>query len=343
MWISTKYYQSPDDPSPVASRIKTDGDDLVIQNASSGEVIERWNFRALERSLEFGQSRVVFACPPATARIEIVDLLALGESSWAWRLPGTKGLSPRKRVALWMVGAAILLATLVIGFTTLLRSMPWGVERTLFGSRSVVATSQICQTPAGQAAGKKLFDRVYSQKSDGNSREISVTFIRGEAVNSFLFLGGKIYVYEGFLKQAQSPLEIAELLAHQIEHVRFGHVSQALTRDSLLVPFFRTLTANPKELDRPLLNLFMRLKFTPAEEREAQAAANVRLKTAGLDAGALQRFYDRARSQGTFSSFYSDHPEVTGSPVEFKEQVDPPLSVTEWAELQQICAATRSP
>jgi len=49
--------------------------------------------------------------------------------------------------------------------------------------------------------------------------------IKGDDVNAFSLPGGYIYVYEGFVKYAESDDEIAGVLGHEISHAAFRHVA----------------------------------------------------------------------------------------------------------------------
>lgn len=49
--------------------------------------------------------------------------------------------------------------------------------------------------------------------------------VKGDDVNAFSIPGGNLYVYEGLIKFAESDDELAGVLAHEVSHAAFRHVS----------------------------------------------------------------------------------------------------------------------
>lgn len=56
-----------------------------------------------------------------------------------------------------------------------------------------------------------------------------VTVFRSDEVNAFALPGGKIGVYSGLLKVAQTPGQLAAVIGHEVGHVVAGHANERLS------------------------------------------------------------------------------------------------------------------
>ena len=84
---------------------------------------------------------------------------------------------------------------------------------------------RFCSTPAGDAALKKLVASL-----DDQPKDLRVEVAKIDMINAVALPGGNVILFDGLLKQARSPDEVAGVLAHEIGHVREKHVMQALLR-----------------------------------------------------------------------------------------------------------------
>nr|MBI3612912.1 M48 family metallopeptidase [Nitrospirota bacterium] len=59
--------------------------------------------------------------------------------------------------------------------------------------------------------------------ASGNPYKFEVTVVRSDIVNAFALPGGYVVVFTGLLKKAESPEEVAGVLAHELNHVLLRH------------------------------------------------------------------------------------------------------------------------
>jgi beta-barrel assembly-enhancing protease len=60
---------------------------------------------------------------------------------------------------------------------------------------------------------------------------LKVFIVPTEQINALALLGGNIIIFEGLLKVADSPEEIAGLLAHEVQHIFLKHSTRGILRN----------------------------------------------------------------------------------------------------------------
>lgn len=94
------------------------------------------------------------------------------------------------------------------------------------------------QQPAVQNAGVERYvtcvaKTLLSQVRSNLDWEVEV-FKNDDIVNAFALPGGKIGVYTGLLKVADTPEELAAVLAHEIAHVIARHGAERVSQQVVL-------------------------------------------------------------------------------------------------------------
>lgn len=150
-------------------------------------------------------------------------------------------------------------------------------------------------------------------------------------------------IFEELLTQADSPDEVAGILAHEISHIEERHVTQALLRELgagiFIAAFGGTTGAN--------VNTLMSASYSRGSEREADSGAIAALKRAGISPVPTASFFERiARQEGKIGeslSYISTHPVSRERQRAFLASADerrtyrPSLSRDEWEALVDIC------
>ena len=138
------------------------------------------------------------------------------------------------RIVAWSLAAAASLAAIVwYGVPLIADQLTPLVPRALERRTGEVADGQarsmfsggVCTTTEGQAALDKLVAGL--KKAPAAPAEAQVAVLSSDTVNAFALPGGRVYVLSGLIDLAQSPDEVAGVLAHE-----FGHVAH---RDSMKV------------------------------------------------------------------------------------------------------------
>lgn len=333
MWLSASFVHPPAEPVPI--RLKPDGDELLLQHAATGNAVGRWPFSELFRSEDSTEAKYILQCASHEAQVEITDINALQSVEWVWRLPGQKAKDPRQTVA-WTFGgtAAVAIGLMVVAYL-LLAHLPSKLETVFFRNLRVFPDKLFCRSEEGNKSLLLILEKLDAPMS--GQEPIRASIFKSDAIDTFVFPAGRIFISSGFLKLAASPDEIAAVLAHQIEHSRQGHVLKALTRDGVFTPYLQIFSTRLKTgaLDPSLVHLFSRLSYTAEEETLVRQFAAARLAKASFAPDGLQQFFVRSKARGEFPSFYTDHRFADLSSAPPSSQIE--NLNTDWLYLQKIC------
>ena len=204
------------------------GDALEI--AESGAVIARWPYDSLRRlDGAAGSLRLHSASAPELARLELADAAFIARLEERGRSLGVTGHTGRDGVGriilLSLAAAASIMLTAIYGVplvaSALTPLVPASAERfvgdavenqvrAIFGTRT-------CSTRSGDAAFSKMVAALERQGKLATERAPSV--LQSQIPNAFALPGGKVFVLSSLLDKAESPDELAGVLAHELGHV----------------------------------------------------------------------------------------------------------------------------
>lgn len=207
---------------------------------------------------------------------------------------------------------------------------------------------RFCSTPAGDAALKKLVASL-----DANPSDLQVEVAKIDMINAVALPGGKVILFDGLVKQARSPDEVAGVLAHEIGHVREKHVMQALLRQMGLAVVLGGIDGN----SGALVNNMLSMSYSRESEAEADAHSMKALGGANISPIGTASFFARlSKMDGSASSSTSDngiagymssHPLSRSRKDAFEKSIvkgknyKPALTPTEWTELKTMCTQDR--
>jgi beta-barrel assembly-enhancing protease len=250
---------------------------------------------------------------------------------------------------LWVIAACALAAVMALGLPVAARRLPWGVERWMARVLDSPPAARTCGAGggAGALALDPLVHRIYPVLPGDADIPITVDVLGADTVNAYATLGGHIHVFDGLLQKAQSPEELAGVLAHEIEHVRNRHITQDLAVKLLTISVLSAVLPGEHGGRAQAAYLLLTLKFSRQQEAEADRLGLERLKAAHVDAAGFRTFFARARQQAAPPEFLSSHPDdenraelaaqYTGYPVE------PVLDAERWQALKTICRHATGP
>lgn len=249
-------------------------------------------------------------------------------------------MSQQAKGLAWLLAAGLLAFGLAAGLPFFAARVPWSVERAMGRALGEGVSAQVCSEgpPAATASLRKLVARLYPLDAADAAMPISVEVVSGETINAFASLGGRIYVYDGLLQQAESPEELAGVLAHEMEHVRRRHIIQGFAVRLLTAGALRAVFSGQAS---SLGGLFLNLSFSRQEEREADEGGLARLSRARIDASGFAHFFERMEKKGSLPAILSDHPADAGRAALARRYEGRPstpvLSAEEWSALRSIC------
>ena len=198
---------------------------------------------------------------------------------------------------------------------------------------------RICHGPG---ANKVLTD--FQARLDPKGAKLDVSIVNIDMVNAVALPGGKIMLFEGLLKKADNPDEVAGVLGHEIGHVRNRDVAQALIRQFGLSAVIGG--GNTGAMANALISY--------SYSREAEAAADDHaiglLKAASISPDPTAAFFGKLAGQekalgesAAALGYLSSHPLSASREKAFRDSADktraykPVLSDAEWATLKAAC------
>jgi predicted Zn-dependent protease len=199
-----------------------------------------------------------------------------------------------------------------------------------------------CTGSAGSAALTALTGRLI--KGIEPPFPITVIVRDSPVVNAYALPGGHVALLRGLLDEAQSPDEVAGVLAHELTHALDRHPMRALVANSGLALLIEVTLGNGTGASVGFL--LTTLSYSRAMEAEADAGAVKLLRRAGIGTEGFATFFERMEKRGLGSKlpYLSTHPpdaqRVAAVRAEATHGKAPALSNAEWQALKAICAVS---
>ena len=342
-------------PRPVALHFEPDA--LAIVEGAA--MAARWPYDGIRRlSAGAGPLRVKSLSGPELARLEVEDEAAAAElMRRALRIEEGTVTDRRTllRIVSWSAAAAAsLVATAIylvpVAADLLAPLIPVSVERRIGEAvdnqvRSIFG-GESCRNERGAAALAKLSGKLTERASLPMPAEVRV--VDSGIPNAVALPGGRVYLFEGLLRRANDPDEVAGVLAHELGHVahRDGMRRMLQTGGSsfLLGLLFGDISGSGT------LILLGRALVDTSYSRDAETAADRFAADAMTALGRSPRpmgaFLVRLTGSGTgvVPPFLSSHP-VSAARLEALKAREVPvmgaplLTEEEWRDLKSICKA----
>ena len=269
------------------------------------------------------------------------------------RTPGPLGRRPGLRLVQWTAGVGAVIAILFVGLPRAAEPvaalMPLAWEEAL-GNQVVsgfAAHNRFCDRPGGTRSLARLTDRLVETIDSRYTFRVAVA--DAGPVNAFAAPGGYIVLYRGLLGSAESPDEVAGVLAHEIGHVVARHGTEAIVRAAGLAAIVQLLLGDPSGLLGIGVaggELLLSLAYSREDEAEADAIAVRMLAAAGIGTAGFVNFLQRmartreAAGGDSGMAFLSTHPRSAERAAAVRASASPggpAMTETDWRELRQIC------
>lgn len=150
-----------------------------------------------------------------------------------------------------------------------------------------------------------------------------------KAVNAFALPGGIVVVHTGLIQLAQTPEELAGVLAHEVQHVELRHSLKGMAKSlglSALLQLFLGDLGSVASLGGDLLQL----KFSRDHEAEADREGLKALLQAQIRPQGMRDFFGRMAEQEKLNlGFLSTHPSSAARMAELDRQLQalPPAAL----------------
>ena len=214
--------------------------------------------------------------------------------------------------------------------------------------REFLAGQDVTKDGPVVAAVKEMTHRLASHVPN-NPYHFEVTVVKSDIVNAFALPGGYVVVFTGLIKKADSPEEVAGVLAHELNHVLQRHGLERIIKQLGFVAVVSIMLGNPPGLGGVMKQLgieLMTLKFGRAQETEADVTGLQLLHQAKIKPEGMITFFQRLAekdegrvewlSTHPMSSARADH--LKARLAELPKQTSEPFSF-EWSKVREVVGA----
>jgi Zn-dependent protease with chaperone function len=268
----------------------------------------------------------------------------------------------RKVVILSLAAVVSLIFTAIIGVpvlaTRLTPLVPISVEQKLGNAvdnqiRATLDTKHLgagffCGTGANGVAGQAGLDKLVGRLKAAAALPypLRVDVVRRPDFNAFALPGGHIYAFQGLIDRAQSPDEVAGVLAHEIGHVAHRDGTRTVLQAAGLSFLFGMMLGD--FVGGGAVVIAAKTVVRSSYSRRVEMAADIYsvglMRKVGGDPRALATILARVtadKDEGI--KILADHPDtkdrvVAINAVAPKGAATPLLGAADWAALKQICA-----
>jgi Zn-dependent protease with chaperone function len=347
-------------------------------HADAGEALAEWRYGELASyAAPDGVLRLGRATSPTPARLEIHDGdLAAAFQARVGSIKQFGAVEPRTRVKVvgWSfaaVASALLVA--MFGIPAVVERVaplvPVRVEQRLGASvdtqiRTWLDTGQHDRFECGQEPSQNqgpdtqpsraAFDTLVRrlEAAAGLPLPVRAAVVRRTEVNAIALPGGRVYVFEGLIDKAETPDELAGVIAHEMGHIAHRDGVRAVMQAAGLSFLFGMLIGDFSGGGAAVIA--MRTVLQSSYSRETEAAADAfgaaLIVKLARDPRALGAILTRiAGTAGPNAKILLSHPEareraaaieaIAHAATPSQTGGGPLLSAAEWTALKRICRA----
>ncbi len=224
--------------------------------------------------------------------------------------------------------------------------VPASIEATI-GSQMIEELgkdSEFCQDPDGLSALDDLVEALAENADD--TYEFRVYVADQEVLNAFAAPGGHVVLYRSIIDQAETPEEVAGVLAHEMAHITEGHPARGMV-EAMGYGVFRLFTPGDDNMGADLVKSAVTNHYSREDELEADRSGVALLNAGGLDSTGLNAFFDRLSEQGQeipgALEFLSTHPSGETRKAALESYVhtgESVMSDEQWNALKDVCKTT---
>jgi Zn-dependent protease with chaperone function len=349
--------------------------DVVVEAAAAGlqifssdrHLLDEWLYAELRRqAAPDGVLRLGRHGETMLARLEIRDAAlasAIEDRAVTLDRGGAAERKLRRKVVILSLAAVVsLVFTAIIGVpvlaTRLTPLIPISVEQKLGSAvdsqiRATLDTKHlgaafVCGSGANGAAGRAALDKLVGRLEAAAALpyRLRVDVVRRPDFNAFALPGGHIYAFQGLIDRAQSPDELAGVLAHEIGHVAHRDGTRTVLQAAGLSFLFGMMLGD--FVGGGAVVIAAKTVVRSSYSRRVEAAADTYsvglMHKVGGDPRALAAILTRVtadKAEGI--KILADHPDTKDRVIAIDANAPtgattPLLGAADWAALKQICA-----
>ena len=176
--------------------------------------------------------------------------------------------------------------------------------------QSILKMLPVAQKPDPEVL-KVLQDTVdfLKQSLPGNPYDLKVYILPVEQVNALALPGGPIVIFEGLIDKAESPEELAGVLAHEIQHILLRHSTRGILRnmaESILVTIFLGDMSSVMEGIVQLAGQLETLGLSREMEAEADQKGMELIFSANIDPHGMIRIFEKLMQEESLQKELSE-------------------------------------
>ena len=349
--------------------------DVVVETGTAGlqifssgrHLLDEWLYAELRRqAAPDGVLRLGRHGETLLARLEVRDsalAAAIEDRAVTLDRGGAAERRLRRKVVILSLAAVVsLIFTAIIGVPVLATRVtplvPIAFEQKLGNAvdsqiRATLDTKHlgagfVCGSGANGAAGQAALDKLVGRLKAAAALPypLHVDVVRRADFNAFALPGGHIYAFQGLIDRAQSPDEVAGVLAHEMGHVAHRDGTRTVLQAAGLSFLFGMMLGDFVGGGAVVIaaKTLVRSSYSRRVEAQADVYSVGLMHRAGGDPRALATILARVtadKDEGI--KILADHPDTKDrvimiNAVAPKGATTPLLGAADWAALKQICA-----
>lgn len=206
------------------------------------------------------------------------------------------------------------------------------------------AQGEFCNAPAGAAALDRLTRKLSATVTTPYRFKVRVA--KSKTVNAFAAPGGHVVLLSALIDKAESPDEVAGVLAHEMGHVTLRHPTKALIHAYGWSMLLTALTGFSGDLVSTFALHLATSSYSRANESEADDAAIEMLTRAGIGSDGFVAFFKKLQAksdtgESDLLKYLATHPalqkRIDAVKAKSAPAQSPALSEADWISLRAIC------
>ena len=347
------------------ARVRLGAEALGVEGAD-GRPLAQWRYDDIqELSAPAGVLRLGRRDTNTLERLEITDAaFAAAIDVRAIHVDRTGALQRRQRASIvgWTVAAtASLVAVAYFGVPALADRLaplvPVLAERKLGDAIDVQVRARLdnrhlgagfaCGTTSKERAGRAALDKMMHRLSDAAQLRmpLTATVVRRSEANAITLPGARIYVFEGLIKAATNPDELAGVIAHEIGHVAHRDGTKSVLQAGGLSLLFGMLLGDFIGGGAVVVvaKTVLQSSYSRVQETAADAYGAELMNKAGGNARALGTMLAKiGKASQRGMPILHGHPATSARIAAIDRLAGPRpdrpfLAAADWAALQHIC------
>jgi beta-barrel assembly-enhancing protease len=322
-----------------------------------GGMAHAWSYAELRRA-DDGNGRIVLKRKPDTGE----RLMFERDAETALRAAAPELFTPRAygvespRVAgsviavAWSLAAAFLIGV-PLAAEPLARAMPDKYRNQIadISWSQVDAFTDYCDDADEAAAILNEMAYRMMELSDVPQRDnVWITIADAPFPNAFALPDESILVTDDLIAMTEHPDELAGVIAHEIAHIEHNHIMTNIIRQMGAGIFFDVVFGGAgagQAIAVASVNLAS-LRYSRADEADADARGLEYLETAGVDPGGLARLFERfearaSEDRGEIPTLLSSHPasaaRAAAARARARQASAPSLTDAQWRVVRRAC------